>query len=351
VGVNDSCKMNERTTVLRTAIIASTMALTATACASGTLGSFKPGVVDGEYLRNPRSTALTAQRPNFNSRPRYVSNQPDKTLTPNSKYYEYIINDYGSYATIFDYPKSTKQIGSINDVGGQGCTNVLYGYGKKTFWIMAGDTQMTEYQVPHKPLKTLSYTGGQPSSCAIDSHGDLAVGILTGFPNGAGDIVLFKHASGSGTVIPTQLSEEYFDGYDPRGNLFADGIIDGSRYNVFGLIELPNGSTTTEVISTSNVVEFPGSVQWDGKYLTVLDQQVAKIYRYSIKGTKATLKSTVTLEDAGDCAQTWIAAGVVYCADAGNDDGSVYKYPEGGAPLATFSGNFDTPLGTVAVQK
>src|SRR5579875_1843573 len=47
------------------------------------------------------------------------------------KYFEYIINNYGTYASIFNYPKSTEQIGTIRNVGGQGCTNVLYGYGKK----------------------------------------------------------------------------------------------------------------------------------------------------------------------------------------------------------------------------
>jgi hypothetical protein len=58
----------------------------------------------------------------------------------------------------------------------------------------------------------------------------------------------------------------------------------------------------------------------------------------------------VTLSGAGDCAQTWIAAGVVYCGDAFNDNGSVYKYPAGGKALAVFSGDFDLPLGTTAAQ-
>jgi len=44
-----------------------------------------------------------------------------------TKTFDYIINDYGTYASIFDYPNSDKQIGTIKNVGGQGCTNVLYG--------------------------------------------------------------------------------------------------------------------------------------------------------------------------------------------------------------------------------
>ena len=119
---------------------------------------------------------VTAARPNLSALTRYATIVPDRRAK--SKTFEYIINDYGTYASIFDYPKSDKQIGTINGVGGQGCTNVLYGYGKKTFWNVAGDNQITEYKVPQKPIKTLSDSVGQPSSCAMDTSGDLAVGIL-----------------------------------------------------------------------------------------------------------------------------------------------------------------------------
>jgi hypothetical protein len=260
-----------------------------------------------------------------------------------SKHLEYIIDDYGTYAGIFDYPKSVQQIGTIKDVGGQGCTNVLYGWGKKIFWIVAADTQIAEYQVPKKLIKTLSDSFGQPSSCAMDSSGDLAVG---GLENG--DIAIYPNASGSGTVMTTPLAMEYFDGYDPKGDLFADGI---NRSDEFGLIELAKGSSEFQTITTSNIVKEPGSVQWDGKYLTVEDMEASDIYRYTVSGTKATLEGTVSLSGAGDCTQTWIATGVVFCADARNDDGEVFKYPAGGSILATFTGSFDVPLGVVAVDK
>src|ERR1700678_2533728 len=108
---------------------------------------------------------VTAARPNLNTSPRYASVLPNSAATSKAKDYEYIMSDYGTYASIFDYPKSSSEIGSIKNVGGQGCTNVLYGYGKKTFWIMAGTDQMTEYNVPKKPVKTLSIATGQPSGC------------------------------------------------------------------------------------------------------------------------------------------------------------------------------------------
>jgi hypothetical protein len=286
---------------------------------------------------------VTAARPNLNALPRYEAMQPDRPVKSKSKNFEYIINYYGTYAGIFDYPKSDQEIGKISNVGGQGCTNVLYGYGKKTFWIVAGTDQITEYQVPQTPIKTLSVASGEPSSCAMDASGDLAVGNLSN-----GDIVIFKHARGKGTVMTTPLAREYFDGYDDKGNLFFDGFTPGSS---FELVELPKGSTKLQAITTTNSVQFPGSVQWDGKYLVVTDQLAEAMYQYTVSGTTATLEGTVSLNGASDCAQNWIATGVVYCADAGNDDGEVFKYPAGGSPIAVFTGSFDLPLGTVAAQK
>jgi hypothetical protein len=75
------------------------------------------------------------------------------------------------------------------------------------------------------------------------------------------------------------------------------------------------------------------------------------MYRYTVSGTKATLKDTVLLSGSGECTQTWIATGVVFCADAGNNAGEIFKYPAGGSAIATFRGQFDLPLGTVAVKQ
>jgi hypothetical protein len=286
---------------------------------------------------------VTAAR--FNPLPRYAEIVPDRVRT---KKHEYIFNEYGTYADIYHYPKSTAPIGQINGAGGQGCTNALYGYGKKIFWN-AGRTNelITEYRVPNVQLRTLFLDYTFTSSCAMNASGDLAVGILLGNSGPGGQVVIFKNASGSGKVYNTPLAKEYFDGYDPSGNLFADGT--GPSYN-FMLVELPKGSSKFVTIATSNSPEFPGSVQWDGTYLTVFDQYQSATYRYTVSGTQATLKNTVQLSGAGDCAQTWIVKGLIYCGDD-DSGGEVFKYPEGGSPVATFTGNFDLPLGVTAAEK
>ena len=253
-----------------------------------------------------------------------------------SKDYEYVFNSYGTYASIFNYPKSTSMAGKINGLGGQGCTNVLYGYGKKIFWNAGRiNDQVTEYQVgSNKALKSISLPYSYTSSCAMNTSGDIAVGILLGKSyQAAGQEVVFKNANGSGTVYKTPLHKAYFAGYDPSGNLFADG--EDSNYS-FMLVELPKGSSKAVTIKTSNSPSFPGSVQWDGTYVTVFDQ-VPVTYQYTVSGTTATLKNTVSLSGTGDCAQTWIVQGLIYCGDYFNNDGAVYSYPASGAPLATFS--------------
>ena len=322
------------------------------ACGGGSAVAPSNAALTGTYVGRTlviNGRPVTAARLGGSVLPRFETIVPD--VLPGRKH-EYINNYYGTYASAFDYPKSNAQIGSINNVGGQGCTNVLHGYGKNTFWIVAGPDQISEYGTRgDKLIKTLSVSYVFPSSCAMDASGDLAVGILYGNSNGSGggEVVIFKNATGTGTVYTTPLDEEFFDGYDNQGNLFADGFT-GDRSG-FALVELPKGSSTFRTITTSNVVNFPGSVQWDGTYLTVVDQTARALYQYTVTGTTATLKNTVSLTGAGDCAQTWIVKGLLYCADAGTDGAEVFKYPAGGSIAATFSGEFDEPLGTVAAEK
>jgi hypothetical protein len=318
------------------------------ACGSGSTvapsaSSFNAHYVGKTLFLHGRPT--TAER--LNPAPRFAELVPDKKT---AKKYEYIINDYGSYASIFDYPKSTNMIGMINGAGGQGCTNVLYGYGKKIIWNAGRQNDaINEYQVPDKLLRSLSLDYTFTSSCAMNTQGDLAVGILLGNSYGpAGQVVIFKDAKGSGTVYPTPLNKEYFNGYDAKGNLFADGF--DQSYN-FGLVELPKGTTKFVSVSLPNQPEFPGSVQWDGTYVTVFDQDTSETYQYTVNGTTATLKHTVQYNGAGDCAQTWIVKTLMFCGDAANNTGEVYNYPAGGSPVATFQGSFDEPLGVTAAKK
>jgi hypothetical protein len=318
------------------------------ACGSGSTVAPSAATFSATYVGRTlfvNGSPVTAER--LNPPPRYSELVPDESK---SKNYEYIINYYGSYASIFDYPKSTAMIGQINGAGGQGCTNVLYGYGKKIIWNPGRTNNLiNEYEVPKKLLRSLSLDYAYTSSCAMNTRGDLAVGVLLGNSySPGGQVVIFKNATGSGTVYDTPLSREYFNGYDSKGNLFADGL--GPSYG-FMLVELPKGSNKFVTVKTGNGPTFPGSVQWDGTYLTVFDQETGTMYQYTITGTTATLKHTFQLSGVGDCAQTWIVKGLLYCGDATNGDGAVFKYAASGSPKAIFTGDFDFPLGVTAATK
>lgn len=276
---------------------------------------------------------------------------PLVSVTPEKHKKKRAVYEYMSVSNAileYDYPKSDTSIGQIPVGGGAGeCADVLYGAAKRDFWVtLPGAGEFDEFALGGtKPIKTLTESVGLAANCAMDpASGNLTATILN-----EGDVVVFPHASGSGTTLTTPLFEAYFDGYDANGNLFVDGR-DSSL--AFGLVELPRGSSTFESISVSNTVSFPGAVQWDGKYLTVGDQESHAIYRYKVSGTTATLKGTVSLTGAGDCGQTWIgSAGVLLCPDSGNTQGEVFKYPAGGSAIAILTTNGYGPGGIVEVRK
>lgn len=318
------------------------------ACGNGSAVAPSPATPNVKYVGK---TLFVNERPvtaaRLNPAPRFAQLVPDRIK---ARKFEYIFNEYGSFAGIFDYPKSTDMVGQIDGLGGQGCTNVLYGYGHKYFWN-AGRTNdlINEFRVPKKLVRSLPLGYTFTSSCGMNKSGDLAVGVLIGNSYGpGGQVIVFKNATGSGKVYDTPLDREYFNGYDPDGNLYADGF--GLSYN-FMLVELQKGTNKFVTIKTSNSPQFPGSVQWDGTYITVFDQLTSETYQYTVSGTTATLKNTIQLDGAGDCAQTWIVKGLLYCADAGTDGGEVYAYPAGGSPIASFTGSFDLPLGVTAAQR
>jgi hypothetical protein len=279
---------------------------------------------------------ITAAHPNLRAR-HPVRSHPAKSMK--SGFYQYI-SDFGNNTIYeFDYPKGDAPIGSIGGGGGGECTR----NGKGTFWVAElGASELAEFKVGGKsPIRVLSPAG---QSCAIDSAtGDIAT------PNvSSGSVIIFRHARGKGKVYGSGLIEAFFDGYDNQGNLFVDGFNDGGGT---GLVEFPKGSSTFETITLSNSVSFPGAVQWDGKYLTIGDQESHVIYRYAVSGTMATLNGTVSLSGSSDCDQTWIAKTIVFCPDAGNIDVEVYAYPAGGYPIATLIGSFSEPLAAVQVSK
>ena len=266
-----------------------------------------------------------------------VSTLPDKAKKSNV--YQWVVA--GTDVLQYDYPKSTNSIGSITglDQPGGECT-----IGKHTFWIVTGDETIDEYAYNGKKLlKTLTDTLPYAAMCAVSSkNGDIAVVSFSG------GVVVFKGGKQSGETTYDLPGRPYFAGYDAKGDLFVDGL--STVYRPV-LVELALGSSTFESVSLPNTLQFPGSVQWDGKYIAVTDQLTNDVYRYTIADYAAKLDSTVSLGGASDCADTWIAQPYLFCADAGNGALEVYNYPAGGASIATLATSSNLPLAVVQVSK
>jgi hypothetical protein len=256
---------------------------------------------------------------------------------------EYISSFYNSDIFAFDYPKSDASTGTISGDDPQGeCTQT----GKKTWWqVNSGSDTIDEYKFGGtSPISSLSESTGEAAGCSIDKKtGNLAVSIL---PDG--DVVIFTGATGTGTTVADGLDETYFVTYDGSGDLFADGI---TEEDTVGVVEMAAGSSSFKAVTLSNSIEFPGGMQFDGKYVTLNDQDAHAIYQYTCASDSCSLEGTVSLSGAGDCVDTWIAKSIVYCPDAENEDATVYKYPAGGSSIATLTASFDVPIAAVSVAK
>jgi len=250
-------------------------------------------------------------------------------MAPNAKTKDLLyVSDFdNSDVLVFTYPggKPVGTLTGITDAQGE-CTS---GTSEGSWWVVAsGANEILDYaHGGTSPISTLSETAGEPAGCAVDpTTGNLAATILSN-----GDVVIFPGAKGPGTVIATPLLEAFYDGYDDKGNLFVDGL-NGS--NAFALVELPKGSSSFETITLNQSIEFPGSIQWHGKYLAVGDEETSNIYQFAISGTNGTLEGTTHLEDGGSGAFYILKRNVTA---VGNNGVGIWKYPAGGMPIKSIT--------------
>jgi hypothetical protein len=257
---------------------------------------------------------------------------------------EYISNFYSGVVLQFDFPKSdvsTATISGVSQPQGECAQN-----GKKAFWVAAaGSDEIEEFAYRgSSPIVTLSESTGEPASCTIDAKtDDMAVTIL-----GAGDVVIFTDTKGTGTTVADGLTSSYFPTYDNKGDLFVDGVTQSDTY---GVVEMASGSSSFKAVTLNNSIEFPGEMQWDGKYVTLNDQEAHGIYQYTCSDDSCTSNNTVELDGTSDCVQTWISGKYVYCPDFPNEVADVFAYPAGGSAIATLTGSYDGPIGSVAIAK
>lgn len=241
-------------------------------------------------------------------------------------------------------------------------------------WIAnTGALEIQQYSRTGTLLKTISDSYGYPASCAFDKNGNLAVANIESTTAGAGNIVVYANATGSGTVYTNPAFFQYFFvGYDPNGNLFFDGT-NSSRTSSY-LAELPAGSSNTTLISLSGgTLYLAGFVQWyrNGNYLALGDQTCGAnfscVYWVSVSGSTGTITGTTQLQDfenyeVCDLVQGVIAAngerylaGMDYEANCGFTPTTTvnrWRWDAGGVPTNYNStASFTEPIGAAISTK
>ena len=113
---------------------------------------------------------------------------------------------------------------------------------KGDVWVVNNSSaSLVEYKHGGKtPIATL-YGISFPIGCSVDpTTGDLAVANYGNGSYGGGDVSIFAHAKGTPKVYTdSQIPHFNFCGYDPKGNLYADGT--DATQSVFHFAELPKG--------------------------------------------------------------------------------------------------------------
>lgn len=218
-----------------------------------------------------------------------------------------------------------------------------------------GTSNVYEYQHGvSTPIATASDTYGKPDGCSVDpTTGNVAVSNFSGATSStAGGVDVFAGGlSGKQRYYTAPNLYRALPGaYDPKGNFFAQGIDYSGAVN---FAELPLKKKQFTMIGGLTIT-FPGSVQWDGYYLAVTDQNfqsgfTTMIYRVTVSGSKATVVRSTHLIDncypghdymvaiqpfvTGVTRQlNTVVAGNLNCP--GNYD--YFNYTRGGLPIRKF---------------
>lgn len=185
--------------------------------------------------------------------------------------------------------------------------------------------------------------------CAVDpATGNLAVTTYGVSSAGGGVVSIYAHARGTPQhYADSKIKHFNFCGYDPKGNLYADGT--DAAQSQFHFAELSKGAKTFKTVTlTGGLIYYPGGVQWDGKYVVVGDQSVGGSdvsALYQTTGSGGKIVNAIALDDptdgsAEDIVQFWIDGNTVVGPNNYGQDAAFFKYPAGGKPTKTIKSRY-----------
>jgi hypothetical protein len=194
-------------------------------------------------------------------------------------------------------------------------------------------------------IGSVSDPGYLLEGCSVDpTTGNLAAADFAGMNSTSGGVSIYADAQGTPTTyIDPGLYLVFSLGYDNKGNLFVDG--ETQTGGTFAFAELPKGSSTFTNLTLDKTIGTPGTVQWDGRHVTVGDAKAGVIYRVKIAGSSATVVGTTTLTDANGAFQSFIDGKKVVNPNVNSANVMFWSYPAGGNPVKTLTGFVD-PFGS-----
>ncbi len=243
--------------------------------------------------------------------------------------------DPGQLVAYYTYPAG-ELVGTLNATARGLCSDT------KGNVFLIGDGYIQEFaHGGTSPINEFGNGNYIYQSCSVDpTTGNLAV-TFSGY-YGAG-VAIFKNAKGNQTTYTdSDFEHMLYCGYDGSGNLFADGYIGGDPG---AFAELPAGASELKTVLLAFGIERPGQVQWDGKYMTIADEEARKIYRVAFNSSGATVVGRTAIKHSGGgFGGTWIYGGtaIVPVRRNGKKQGAknigFWNYPQGGSPTKVFQG-------------
>lgn len=271
-----------------------------------------------------------------------LSHSPPLAADSSRGYLLYVSDTETSDVYVFSYPKGmlVQTLTGFTDPAGE-CVDA---HGD-VFVTNTGANDILEYaHGGATPIATLNDGGYFPIGCSVDSaNGNLAVTNFSTSSSGPGDVVIYKHAKGgpTGNYTDSRINDMLLCGYDDAGNLFVDGLTQGSA---FRFAELRKGSSALMNVALNQHIGSAGGVQWDGKYVAVGDQATNVVYQFVISGKKGKEVGSTPLSGASQVFQFWIGGSKLIGPDAGAADVGIWHYPTGGPAIKTIGGLY-APLG------
>lgn len=288
----------------------------------------------------------------------------------------YVSDDESNSVFVYDYSTgaSVGTLTGFDSPSGQ-CVDK-----KGDIWITnESGHSIVEYEHGGTKVKKTLTTLGASIGCGVSPSGDLAVANLYEGTGGQGSLEIFKDAAGTpARYTSPDCFSVWPPAYNSEGNLYLEGSTVGGTNYVCGI---PAGGTKLQPVGILNaVIDHPGSVVWDGLYITLTDTgydgktETALYQAAPAESGDLYVVSTTVLSDPacnGLSAVDWpfvvgkkntpankkqgsaVVGSNVACGNASKGSPFDYwAYPAGGNPTSALGGGPASPTGSsVSIAK